>query len=324
MKILHISPHYGGGIGTVISALIQHDKANDHTALALDKMKEKKVFAIDDMLGFDADINGFLGDADIVMVHIWDNHPMIQKLFSRVIPPCRMVFWNHNRVEIPSVLKQLPDKFINTSPVQGEGEYIWSTGRIERFPVVGKCKFAEGNFMKHFCIGYVGAIASKKIHPLWRKMCDQIINIIPYVLFTSVGMQGEDSTHFRFIEYAVDVLPYLLEFDVFGYPLHSDHVGTCEQVLGEAMACGVVPVVMANPAEMVIVKHGHNGFVATTEQDYIHHIAYLYEHPERRLEMATAARRTAVELYSIDTMVSEWNKVWAAMMKEDKRERGLL
>lgn len=178
--------------------------------------------------------------------------------------------------------------------------------------------------MQQFNIGFIGAIAGKKIHPHWKEMCSQIMDIIPNAIFTSIGMRGDDTKGFHFIEKAYDILPYVVEFDIFGYPLRSDHTGTCEQVLGEAMACGVVPVVMANPAEMEIVKHGSNGFVATTEQDYVCHVVYLYEYPERRAEMADAARVTAKALYNVDTMVARWNEVWGDMMKENKRERGVL
>ena len=54
-----------------------------------------------------------------------------------------------------------------------------------------------------------------------------------------------------------DIKPYLSKFDVFAYPLNPNHYGTAEQVLQEAMAAGIVPVVMNNPAEKILVKHNN-------------------------------------------------------------------
>ena len=47
-----------------------------------------------------------------------------------------------------------------------------------------------------------------------------------------------------------NIEPYLAVFDIFAYPLNPNHYGTAEQVLQEAMAAGVVPVVFNNPQKI--------------------------------------------------------------------------
>jgi len=140
MKILHISPHYGGGVGAVVSALIRYDKVNEHILIALDKMKEKKIqtenlqVKVFDQILYHCHVTEYLITwADVVLVHTWDNHEMLETLFSKVIPSCRLVMWSHNKVDVPTKWVQYPDRFFDVSPIQGHGAYIWSTGNIERF-----------------------------------------------------------------------------------------------------------------------------------------------------------------------------------------------
>lgn len=43
-KILHITPHLGGGVGKAVSTLILNDKKNLHKVICLEKPKSKKFF----------------------------------------------------------------------------------------------------------------------------------------------------------------------------------------------------------------------------------------------------------------------------------------
>ena len=339
MKILHLVSHLGGGVGSVIMGWM--DKviaANDHghRIICLDYANEKAKawadktgFCLADNMGpYSRLFEHEIIDADIVLCHYWD-HPMLADLFTDPIPDCRLVFWCHKNITYSPEELAYPDLWIDTSPIQGHGRYIWSTGGVERFLEI------QPKPHKGFNVGYVGTVDYKKIHKSFLPMCTAIKDSIGWenVHFTIIGEQNlfhpEENfacsdglwPGFTFTSKVDDVAPYLAEMDVFGYPLRPDNYGTSEQVLGESMASGVVPVVMANPCEMQIVKHGGNGFVATTEADYVAHIQYLYNHPSRRREMADTARVDAKELYSIDTMISKWNDVFEELMSQPKRSR---
>jgi len=224
-----------------------------------------------------------------------------------------VVAWAHKNYPVPQRYLDYPDLFIDTSPIQGHGRHIWSTGGISRFLEI-KPKAHKG-----FNVGYVGEISYKgKMHPDIFDMCNAID--IPDVHFTFVGENKTAMTSgdkFTFTGKVDDVAPYLAEMDVFGYPLRPDHYGTCEQVLGEAMAAGVVPVVMDNPCEKMIVLEG-----AKSPEEYVGTVLSLYAQDMRRGKLSFACRFRADYLYSVDRMVREWNKVFDEMMQKPKRSHG--
>ena len=347
MKILHISPHLGGGVGTVIMDWIDKD-INNHYKIALldyanDKAKKwwltKNSFLhslYPKMAEYPDILNRLISEADIVLIHYWD-HPMLADLFAGEIPDCRMVFWCHKNIKYPWKQVRYPDRFIDTSPVQTGGScysYIWSTGNMERFLAI-EPKPHEG-----FNIGYVGTVDYKKIHPNFISICNEIMKFIPDVHFTFIGDVNKElllsffqppplpplplsSYKFTFTGNVDDVAPYLAEMDVFGYSLRPDHYGTCEIVLGEAMATGIPCVVMNNPVERTIITDTFNGFIGD-ETYYIGAIELLYRQPGLRIGVGINARNHAGKLYSIDTMIASWEQVFQEMIQKPKtRKEGL-
>ena len=327
MKILHISPHMGGGVGTVIMGW-QTKLEVKQTVMCLDWANHKAIATLKGHLIGDASamdkkhpfIHDVIRNNDIVLVHYWD-HRMLADLLADPLPPCRLVFWCHKNIPYSQAALDYPDLWIDTSPIQGRGRHIWSTGGIDRFLQI-QPKAHEG-----FNVGYVGTIDFKKIHPDFQHICDHLIESIPNIHFIMVGephFSLRPSSFFTFTGKVDDVAPYLAEMDVFGYPLRPDHYGTSEQVLGEAMAAGVVPVVMDNPAERRIIKFCHDGLTATNEQEYVHSIYSLYLDKKVRGKMSNSARKKAAELYSLDTMIDKWNAVFDETMSKPKRDRGTL
>ena len=333
MKILHITPHMGGGVGTVIMGWMEkvttHNDYN-HQVFCMDFINIKvDVWA--DQTGFPLYCTtiSFLKDeieqADIVLVHYWD-HPKLAELFSQPIPDCRMVFWCHQNFPVPQNELNYPDLFLDVSPVQGHGRHIWSTGGVNRFLAI------QPKEHKGFNVGYVGTVDWKKIHPRFLDMCNDIMEDIPNVRFIIVGTNhlidtqkpfyGNLGKKLIFTGQVDDVAPYLAEMDVFGYPLRPDHYGTSEQVLGEAMAAGVVPVVMDNHAERLIIRERFDeGYVANTPEKYIQLITALSAGSAGRSVVARNARNRAKILYSLDTMIRKWDEVFTEMMKQPKRKR---
>jgi glycosyltransferase involved in cell wall biosynthesis len=320
MKILHLVSHLGGGAGSVIMGWLGINSSNNHTIYCLDYANPKSILWAkenDIEMAWQQPpwmLKAWITEADIVLVHYW-RHPMLADLLAYPLPPCRLVFWCHNNREYTPEELAFPDLWIDTSPVQGHGRYIWSSGGVDRFLEI-KPKPHKG-----FNIGYVGTVDRKKIHPQFIPMCLKIAESIPNVHFTVIGENdrftaGADNKNlFTFVGKVDDVAPYLAEMDVFGYPLRPDHYGTCEQVIGEAMAAGVVPVLMDNPAEREI------GYAVKDEQQYCDTIYALYKNPDRRRRLSDNCRKTAKELYSIDTMISRWNDVFEDMMEQPKRSR---
>ena len=339
MNILHICPHMGGGIGTVIMGWMDKlDVSQKPLVAALDTVNKKAAQQLTkatipwcEMMRAESlqeSLMGAIKASDIVLVHYCD-HPMLAELFSKPLPPCRLAFWVHKHFKISEKEVAYPDRCIGTSPIQHLPDYIWSTGGVDRFLDI-KPKEHKG-----FNIGYVGTCDYKKLHPEFLLMCHKIALAIPEARFTIVGednissnirLPWVDSDHrLTFTGKVDDVAPYLAEMDVFGYPLRPDNYGTSEQVLGEAMAAGVVPVVMDNPCERRIVTNFFDGYIAGSPEMYVSLIESFYlKTAFGREVIAHNAKQRAAELYSLDTMIQQWDDVFESMMDKPKTERGVI
>ena len=327
MKILHICPHLGGGVGTVIMGWMERIEKKDATIICLDTANEKARRSLSGILIGDAIkmdkrhsfISDVIENSDIALIHYWD-HPILAELFSQPIPDCRLIFWCHQNFLVPKNELDYPDLFLDVSPIQGHERHIWSTGGVERFLKI-KPKPHKG-----FNVGYIGTVDYKKLHPNFIDMCKTID--IPDVHFTVIGennIGGVSDDKFTFTGKIDDVAPYLAEMDVFGYYLRPDHYGTSEQVLGEAMAAGVVPVVMNNPAEREIITNFLDGYIANSPKEYVSFIKSFYlKSPIGQETIIERTKERAKELYSLDTMIQKWDGVFTEIMKQPKRKRDKL
>jgi glycosyltransferase involved in cell wall biosynthesis len=332
MKVLHITPHLGGGVGTVIMDWM--DLMGDgHSILCLDYINVTAAKRIRQELTSTRSwdfICREIEKADVVLVHYWD-HSMLASLLAWPLPPCRLALWCHknitaqvyDRVWWEKVLNY-PDRFVATSPIiHGATKFIWSTGNMDRFFHVQKLAH------QGIIIGYAGTVDYKKMHKDFIPMCLEIKHRVPDARFLILGevnihvsdfiVKPDDNIRtdgsFRFMGKVDDIAPYLGAMDVFGYPLRPDHYGTCEQVLGEAMSAGVPVVTMNNPAEQFI-----SPLCAETTTDYIEFVVTLCKDREARENQAILGRARA-GMYNIRSMIHQWDNVFMQMMKEDKRER---
>lgn len=319
MKILIITSHMGGGVGNVLCNWMRHVDNNDYKMISLDRINNK---AKKEILDYDLnvveqkrreDTQRDMSQADIVVVNYWKNNAYLLKFLSYKLPPCRMVAWHHMYAEIPQIERDLFNEWIETSPLLGRRS-IWSTGDIKPFLDV------KPQSHKRFNVGYVGTVDYRKLHADFLDMCNAVD--IPNVMFIVVGennIGGKTDKRFWFTGKVNDVRPFLAVMDIFAYPLRSDHYGTCEQVLGEAMATGLPCVVMDNPTERYICEN--TGFIANSPENYIKLIETLYNNPVSD-GTKSFIRKYGTERYDTHKMISDWNQVFEEMMQKPKRERG--
>jgi hypothetical protein len=310
MKILNICPHLGGGVGTVLKGWNNKEKLN---IACLEQTNDPRTRRLGTVVSRE-NLMVMIEDSDIVLVHFWD-HKTIFELFSQRIPKCRLIFWSHKNWNVPDKWKNFPDMFFNTSPVQGRDQYIWSTGGLYPLKRIYR--------PQRFNIGTV--MSSKTDTDFIRYVAERITSDISEAIFTWIGRIPDDIPKNLYnIGQVYDIYPYLADMDVFLYPLLSGHYGTCEQVLGEAMAAGVVPVTTDNRAESIIVDDGINGFTIDNEDEAIMMIKFLYNEPDVRQEMAHTARVDAQHLYDIDTMISKWKRAFNSIMEIPKHHQGVI
>ena len=353
-RVLHITPHLGGGVGRVLLAYLAGVKSREdfrHETVCLDYANTRAKAAarehglvLSDNLSLDHEaLLHMTSKADIVLIHWW-NHPLLYDFLVReALPPSRVIIWSHiSGLHAPSVFTDAilgyPDLFVFTTPVSLEApevarlqerrrknlRVIWSTGGIEHVAAV-RPKPHEG-----FNVGYIGTVDYCKMHPDFLRMSAGVN--VPGVRFIVCGGPDEKRIREESLRYGgqkkfvftgpVDnISDYLREFDVFGYPLAPYHYGTCEQSLCESMAAGVPPVVLANRAESRIVEDGVTGVVARDGQSYARAVENLSRRPQWRKELARNARREAKRRFSLDTMINGWQDVFEEALRFQKSRR---
>lgn len=349
-KILHISPHLGGGVGSVLLNYLKYEvfnsSNNSHIVATLDYANEKaiqtcneyKIELYSDMHKKIDVLLELIKNSDIVIIHFW-NHPLLYDFIIRnPLPDCRLLFWAHVSgfnppYVFPKKILDLSDKFIFTTPISYRVKEIQDYRYKDKFASIlstsGVDKYANINLKAHegFNVGYIGTVDYAKMHPEFIQICKNIK--IPNIKFTVIGGEKEHKLineakkcniydKFNITGKVGDILPYLSSFDVFAYPLNPTHYGTAEQVLQEAMAAGVVPVVMNNPAESYLVQHLKTGLIANNIPEYCEFIELLHKNPNLKKQLSINCKKYAEENFSLSSLAEQWEKIFDEILSISK------
>ena len=354
IKILHITPHLGGGVGTVVlNWLKKENEINQgfhHKIACLEENKNpmQEYFelgmSIHDGMYFNQSLlMEWVNQSDILLIHWWNHPTLFDIMVNSEFPACRLIIWNHvSALNPPYILSnkliEFADRFIFTSPVSYEAEetitlpdhlkeklgVVWSSCGAEIF------KGFKRQDHDGFNVGMTGTVDYGKLHPNFIKMCSNIK--IPSVRFIVCSGDSQErvkedaiklniADRFSFNGRVPSIMPYLAIYDVFGYPLQPKHLGTCEQAIGEAMMAGVVPVVLNNAAERYIIENEVTGIIANSQDEYCRAIEYLYHNPETRNRIALNAISAASEKYSLRRKMAAWEKIFDKILGHDKKLR---
>lgn len=353
-KILHITPHLGGGVGSVLMnyfSTVKEGSSFTHTIVCLDYANKNAIASFrkfgfpifDNMSKKKIEILNLISNFDEVIIHWW-NHPLLYDFLVREkLPPCRLILWSHTAgFYPPSVftkkILEYPDIFVFTTPASLKApdvktlsnkrkeslRVVWSTSGVKHTKSIQPKKH-DG-----FNVGYIGTVDYAKIHPRFLIMCNKIN--IPGIKFIVCGGSGEDQMRreaeklgiekkFNFTGIVSDITEYLSLFDVFGYPLASYHYGTCDQVLAEAMAAGIVPVVLQNHMEKLMIQNGKTGIIAKNEDEYVRAIESLYKDKKLRDNLSKNAREYAIKTFSLDMMVEKLDIIFKEILEIPKTHK---
>ncbi len=342
MKILHIATHLGGGVGTVLINWAISDKKNKHSFMCLGYNYETVINRCADN-NIELDIHVSHGNVveriisdqpDVVVLHYW-NHPLlVEFLVQAELPPCRLVVYSHIAgmsapYVIPDKLYEYADEFIYSS-ISSKGasdlNTIMSTGGVERLENLKKEDHVGFNVI------YIGTLDFAKLRHDFVDICHGIIkrtnsDIIvcgegdsEYEIRGRVKELGLEN-RFKFTGLVEDIAPYLKVSDVLLYPLTDSHYGTGEQVIGEAMICGTIPVVFNNPCEASLVDNLKTGMVVENTKACIEAVVELKNNPLLRTRLLTAAKKSAKEMYSQELFISKWDSVFGKVLEKTKRRR---
>ena len=351
-KILHITPHLGGGVGRVLLNYFKETKNNEsllHEIACLDDANRQAIETAEDvgllltdrLAGESRRLMTMVSRADIVIIHWW-NHPLLFEFLVRTsLPPCRLVLWSHiSGFHPPYVFTEkifrYPDLFVFTTPISYETEeakncpdeikmrVIWSTGGVEHVRSIQHTANDE------FTVGYIGTVDYAKLHPEFLALCNAIdIHKIRFIVCGGPSekcIQNEAerfglNKKMIFTGLVSDIRGYLSMFDIFGYPLAPYHYGTCDQSLAESMAAGVVPVVFANRMEKSMVRNGVTGIVAKDKKDYVDAVRALWSDSRLRAFLSNNAKEYALNTFTLEKMVKEWDMIFDEALSFPKKRR---
>jgi len=97
--------------------------------------------------------------------------------------------------------------------------------------------------------------------------------------------------------------------DAFVFPSRTDTFGN---VVLEALASGVPAIVTDSGGPQFIIRSGETGFVAGSAEEFVSHIRFLAENPERLQAMREAARA--------DALKASWDKIFEGLYEQYERE----
>jgi glycosyltransferase involved in cell wall biosynthesis len=350
MHVLHVTAHLGGGVGKAHASLTAAMPFPARQSfLLLEEPRDPRYADEIAALGRPVEVAGSLddvaahaGQADIVQFEFW-NHPKLFECLARTdFPPMRAVFWSHVSGLYRPVIKpdfiDEADRFVFTTPASLEMPTVQAlpAERREKLAVIGSAfGFADARSpgqrnatTQETPICYLGTVDFVKMHPGFFQAVDALETDARVAVWggmepgSEVAAKAAAMRHphrIRFMGQTADPKAALSQSRIFFYPLQPDHYGTAENALVEAMSLGLVPVVLANPAECAIVRQGQTGFIASSIGECTEILAMLLADPERVAEVGAKARDVAATAFVAKRSARQFIDLWSSMMREEKR-----
>lgn len=352
-RLLHITAHLGGGVGKVLSRLAAESARRGdgwtHVIACLEA-PEKSQF-VDHAQAHGAEVlvcpdpatlAARIAAADIVQLEWWHHPKVAAWMGGDPWPAMRLVVWSHvsglSPPEIPPEFAALPHRFLFTSPCSWEHPRLAALDGETRRRI--DAVFSSGGFddlpppprrdpQAPVKVGYIGTLNYAKLHP---DLLDYLAAVrLPGFRLSMVGdpvtadgLMAEAKARglagrLHPLGYSTQVVEQLAAFDLLAYPLNPRHYGTTENALLEAMAMGVVPVVLDNPAERHLVRQGETGLIVDSPRAFADAIQYLAENPDERQRLSANAARAIRQDFAVGRTADRLHAHYQALLAEPKR-----
>ena len=311
MRIVHLAPHLGGGVGKAHSALCGADGGDvKRHYLLLEEPRDRRY--VEAVLAAGARVTiaptpeearALIAAADILQIEWW-NHPRLYEALVRWdLPAACTVVWSHvsglSAPFIPPALVSAADRFLFTSPCSLASPCVQDLPESarRRLGVVnsgfGFGTHAAPDAQRAGRVGYLGTVDFSKMSRDFFAVVEQAGLDSPVAIWGGVDEGSEVLAHaspaVRFEGQTADPEQVLRETGIFLYLLRPDHFGTAENALIEAMSLGCVPLVFDNPAERAIVEHGRTGFVEASVEAAAQRLRWMLANPREVMAMGEAA-----------------------------------
>jgi len=348
MRILHVTPHLGGGVGKAHAALSAVlPEIVQQTFVLLETPRERRYVDMVEAAGARvltadnlAHVASLARESDIVQFEFWNHPRMFECLAWAEFPAMRSVFWSHisgiTRPLIQPALIAEAARFVFTteaslasasvaalrrkmlkkaSVINSGFGFPNATPRIARGPVPG--------------ISYLGTVDFVKMHPGFFDAIDALgDDRVRVAVWGEVDPQGAVAARARAMRYpnrvefmgpTSDPEAALANAAIFFYPLQREHHGTAENALVEAMSLGLAPLVLDNPAEKAIIRDGQTGFIASSIEEIGSLLEMLLLLPDVREKISCNAIRAMAQTRTPTMSAQDFMILWLAMLAEPAR-----
>jgi len=338
MKILHVMPHLGGGVGKGHAAL-RAALASDveQTYLLLEAPLDRRYADLIKACGGDvrfaenlAELARLTREHDIVQFEFW-NHPRLFECLARTdFAAMRSVFWAH--------VSGLFTPVVPPGLIAEAGRFVFSTEASLTIPwlsdmsqnriAVIRSGFGFPPRLPERAVeglpetAYLGTVDFIKMNPGFFEVVDALdLDALVRIwgqCSASVVARALAMNHpqrIRFCGQTAAPAAALANAEIFFYPLQPGHYGTAENALVEAMSLGLVPVVLNNPAEAAIVQDGQTGLVGETIDQCVELLQSLLTSVSLRDRLsrnaASAMAATRTPLHSARAFIDLWQSLLA-------------
>ena len=251
MKILHITPHLGGGIGKALTEIsVSLPKSVKQTFLLLEEPINKRFASEIAKDGHEVLVSQGLdhvaklaAEADIVQFE-FINHPRLLECLARTeFPKIRSVIWAHIsglfKPYIPPGLIEQAHRFVFTSNASLKGPSVGQYGTTSvinsGFGIEAKASVLERTKP---VIGYLGTVNFVKMHKGFFEAVDRLDQNVTALIFGSIDSTVVDyastmrnAHRFNFCGETSAPDEAFALMDIFFYPLQPEHYGTGENAL---------------------------------------------------------------------------------------------
>ena len=349
MKIVHITPHLGGGVGKAHASLCAVSPADcEHHYVLLEEARDHRFVDQIRMAGARVtlgetpqQLHDLMAGADIVQFEWW-NHPLMCGLLAGPpLPAMRSVFWSHVSGVcapfIPAALIEAADRFVFTSACSRQAPNLagLEADSSQRTDVINSGfshpeAVTDGAFESgKGGISYLGTVDFTKMSPAMMRVIDRLEadNVALDVLG---GVHDNSPVHtaiaamkhperFRLRGHSADPADALSRTSVFMYLLQPFHFGTAENALIEAMSLGCAPLVFANPCELAIVRDGETGFVASSADHAVELVSWMLDNPDEVRRIGANARAEVCALKTPERSIAAFQALWTEAMQKPKQ-----
>jgi glycosyltransferase involved in cell wall biosynthesis len=113
-----------------------------------------------------------------------------------------------------------------------------------------------------------------------------------------------------------ELAAFIARYRFFFHPIRYTSLGLAAC---EAMILGMPVVALATTEMSTVVENGVSGWIDTDVDRLVRHMKRLLSDPEEARHLGEGARRTALERFSIDRFVSDWDDAFRDVSNRGRR-----